>query len=302
MSQTEEKPADALADEFRRCVVAGEIDAALAVQRQLWRSDPPFAARTVHDIPMIPWERGFAEAEHDRFLFVSGAPRSGTTALGRLLNIHRRIAIYIELFSSRLGYTPEMFNRANIARLNREGVLESLDKPRNLEILERAKPRRIVGDKRPNFMTSAAMSLPNFAGKSVTVVHVVRGIHEVAMSYVARAEAEIWDAARDHKLAVEQLNMNNRLALDLVDRIGPGHRLFILDYRSFWSSAGNVDRLFREIEVNPKQASDQEITKMFRIAHGVLKREPELSADARSYIDAHYDFDAEARLRALAFA
>jgi len=302
LSHTDDNPADALAAEFRRCVAAGDIDAASAIQQELWRSDPPFAPRTIDDIPILPWKRDYAAAEHEQFLFVSGAPRSGTTALGRLLHTHLLVSLYVELFSFRFGYVPEMFNRANIIRLNRDGLLKSFDKHRNPDVLSSVTPEHIVGDKRPNFMTSAALSLRNFAGKAVTIVHIVRPIRQVAMSYLTHVNSGRWHASRDHRLAVEHLNRNNRNALDLVERVQPGHRVVVIDYNSFWSAASNAERLFGEIGLDAEGVSKEDVAAIFRISERVPDRSDALPTEASGYIDAHYDFDAEARLRALAFA
>ncbi|MEQ9315840.1 MAG: sulfotransferase, partial [Henriciella sp.] len=48
-----------------------------------------------------------------KFLFVSGAPRSGTTALGELLNVHPEIHIHTERYAFHLGYHPDMFTQAD---------------------------------------------------------------------------------------------------------------------------------------------------------------------------------------------
>lgn len=115
-------PAAILARRFEEFFESGDVPGALAVQSELWRAAEPLESTRPRDLPLLGWSR-MAPADHDRFLFVSGTPRSGTSALGQLLKSHADIAVYNELYPDRYGYLPAMFAPENVGELHRRGPL-----------------------------------------------------------------------------------------------------------------------------------------------------------------------------------
>lgn len=285
------------------CLEKGDIAAAHAIQRRFWQADHALPGVDYLRSPaLLNWATGFEPAPEGEFVFVSGTPRSSTTALGNLLRLHPDVSLFIELFSVGTGYVPQMFAPANIRRLQERDLLKLPIKAENAALIEAGKVGRIVGDKRPNFMKTAAFTLRAFEGHRVTVLHLVREIKEVAASYLRRAAAGTFPARYDHRLAVEHMNMNTRNALEVSERIGSGHRLIVLDYATFWSELRNGRRLMRELGLAPKQMDQNRLKKMFDRSQQLLDRERSLPDEALAYIEEHFDRASFDKLRALAFA
>src|SRR5690606_13906087 len=82
--------------------------------------------------------------EERAFVFVSGMPRAGTTALGHLLNIRTDIALFTELHNPYLAYAPSSFAPEIIAAKRRNLPTVASEK-----LQTRAEGAVMIGDKRP---------------------------------------------------------------------------------------------------------------------------------------------------------
>jgi hypothetical protein len=290
-----------MARRFRALMAERRFDEARAIQQQLWQRTPGLLPTRSLEVPLMGWRNGgwrpadpMRAQDPNGYLFVSGSARSGTTALGRLLNLHPRIAMFIELYDPSYGYLPEMFEPENIRALHAGGHIQPHE--RNQEMLARVASARFVGDKRPGFVRAHPLTLSHFAGLPVTIVHTARGIYDVAHSYIDRAVRGTWAASRDHRLAVDDLNLNNHEALALIDRLEPPHRIIPIRYETFWTSAANARGLFRHIGVAPGRAERDKVEKMFVSAADLRTKARPLTDEVRGYIDDNYDFAAEAEL------
>jgi hypothetical protein len=296
-----EEKAGTLARQFEARMEAGDVQGAAELEARLWCAAEPLESRRPRDIPLLGWER-MAPADRDRFLFVSGTPRSGTSALGRLLKSHADVTVYNELYSDRHGYLPAMFVPENIRELHRRGRLPMLDRFNNLDVLHRTPTTRWVGDKRPNFMRSAALTLAHFRDRDVVVVHVVRDIRAIAESYRRRAEKGNWPASRDHTVAVAEANMNNRAVLSVAGALAPRHRLVVLDYDRFWVSPESLRRLLASIDLDPGRMLGTVIEERYAEARDLVARPALLTHQASSYVERHYDAEVDAAVRAMSMA
>lgn len=289
-------------ERFYERMRAGDIAGAQAIQQRFWRGEaslsPPDALRNPS---LLAWGRDFAPAPDADFLFISGTPRSSTTALGRAMLVHPEVALFIELYGVQSGYVPQMLAPTNIRRLVDADLMKPL-KRRSLELLEGGANGSMIGDKRPNFMTSAALTLANFRGRRVHVLHLVRDIREVAASYLRRRSEGSFPGDYDHAMAVAHANMNTRTALSLMDGLAPEHRLLVLDYATFWSDPANAARVMREIGLDPDRANPRALAKLFGNSEKLLGRDRALPDEALAYIEAHYDEVAATQLRERAFA
>ena len=95
---------------------------------------------------------------------------------------------------------------------------------------------------------------------------------------------------------MDDLNLNNRTALALLDGLAPPHRLIPIRYSSFWTDAANARRLFELVGVRSGRADWPAVTKMFNAAADLREKARPLTDAVRAYIDAHYDFGAEEEL------
>lgn len=242
---------------------------------------------------MMAWSSsGISNLKDQRCLFVSGVPRSGTTALGRLLGQHEDVAMYIELYPPTYGYVPEMLDHRAVRMLADRNILR-LGKMHDA-VLAKSVHSRFVGDKRPGFMVSAELTFMNFIPDNIRVVHIVRNIDEVAVSYQRRYDAGTW--ARNFEVAIQDANLSNRLAARLL-ATEFGRSMIVLDYHQFWRAAGNIRWLFAKLDLPSGGIDCKSIEFFVKKAQHVWGRRENLTMAERALIEEHYDALLEDELR-----
>ena len=128
-----------------------------------------------------------------RHLFICGCPRSGTTALWRLLTASPEIVLGVERFGMRLmteeSIRPEHFEKTRFFQLeDGDTFYDDLDRFQSYYSIarERFSDADIVGDKIPFLYYKLAHIGRQFPGAKV--VFIFRNIFDVAASYQRRAE------------------------------------------------------------------------------------------------------------------
>lgn len=161
---------------------AEKKDLSLSTQHLIAYSKAPDFFRLLQD-------KRFATSQvhlSKRLLFVTGLPRSGTTALGNMLNISRDLELYKELYPAlRLnGYTPQdftqqvLFERISSAQRGRRRTKDI----NNLEIFRRNGTSLCIGDKRPFFQFCAESTFDNFSESQVKVIFIDRSLVDICRS------------------------------------------------------------------------------------------------------------------------
>lgn len=178
-----------------------------------------------------------------RYLFVSGAPRSGTTILAHLLNSHPDIAIGIERYKFLL-MRDEQAAKVSAALFDPERFFARSEEDTNilLKVLGdkrkfRAKLERAtyVGDKVPRLILRTRELDQWFPGNRM--IFIFRDPYRVAASWTARAEKsdDNWDASRDYKASVETMNKFFDIAIRL-RRKNPD-RFMVVQYERIFDPA-----------------------------------------------------------------
>lgn len=182
-----------------------------------------------------------------RYLFISGLPRSGTTALMELLNLSADVALYDELYGPWSGYGPTSFRLPNVffAMARRPWR----ERQMHQSVLEKSKVAGAVGEKSPLFVASAEKTLARFPPSTVKVVHIFRPILDVAASYQRRADdaSDQWRADRGMQVAIDEMNRSNQRLLAL-DPAVLAHFSFI-NYADLFFSVDRAMALFAELGV-----------------------------------------------------
>ncbi|MEO1003953.1 MAG: sulfotransferase [Cyanobacteria bacterium J06638_7] len=291
--------------EFRRELNATRYENAAELQRRIWscEENPPIVKH--RDIPLLPWPRLSVPPAPGPFLFVSGTARSGTTALGKLLNAHAQVAIYIELYHFACGYTPQMFSTEAIGYLQQRGLLPDPLPAQSLAAFRKAvvnePPVRFLGDKRPEFLRTAQLTLEHFRSSHVTVVHIRRPVRDVAWSYMKRVENGTFSHDRDYKRAVDDCNFNNRKLLELAQQSPANLTLLLVDYHQFWQSQQCADQLFSRLSLADHLIDRQAVANLYKVyRQRISTKSRELPAEMEAHIHAQFDHAADDAVRDMA--
>ena len=120
------------------------------------------------------------------FVFVAGLGRSGTSALGRLLNQSSMIAMYTELYSSHRidGYCRTDWSKEAVIRMLRSHPHEKV----NFTMLAKSLSAKLIGDKRPNFQFCAESSFDNLGIKNTKCIFIDRSLVDICRSSHKRSE------------------------------------------------------------------------------------------------------------------
>ena len=243
------------------------------------------------------------ESRARRPLFVCGAPRSGTTAVTRLLNTHPDIVLGIERFKTRLLLADDGEDLKGL--FARERFFDYRPGDTNIDYrrsyrgdMARAAGKFdeavYVGDKVPNLYKRFgffAERLPD-----CRFVFMLRNPLHVALSWQARAldETDAWPAKNDYRQAVADWNESVRTALGARRHIGT--RIAVVSYdRIFGTRGWGVWReLMRRLELSPSANS---LTRSYmRTAKRRGQATRDAPTDLREYVERHADREAYAEL------
>ena len=115
-----------------------------------------------------------------KYIFIAGLGRSGTTALGELLNKSSMIAMYTEL------HNHYRINGYSQSDLSEEGVSKQLKsnphKDSNRLILAKSKEAKLIGDKRPLFQYCAESSFDNLGIENTKCLFIDRSLIDICKS------------------------------------------------------------------------------------------------------------------------
>lgn len=226
-----------------------------------------------------------------RYLFVCGAPRSGTTALWAILNCHRRICLTMERYSNRAfrshDLAADLFTEDRLFDLQ-PGDTFYPDWPHFVDIgLLRRKfaDAEYVGDKLPRLYEVWNETAPNFPDAQYVVI--VRNIFDVAMSYNARAsdpDDRWWTAEQDYRAAVADWNAANAAIL----APPPGVTLHCIAYEDLFRSPDKVSDLYDRLGLSttPSDIDDHWLSEIFESAKSLraTRSTRELGQCAKRYV------------------
>lgn len=194
-----------------------------------------------------------------KYLFVCGCPRSGTTALVRLLNSHESFAIGME----RYKYYA---NRKDINKINK-GLFKSntffdlKDSQTNInwqyfydELIDKYNNGvEYLGDKYPHYYRFYNQINNNLG--NTKWIFIVRDIASIAKSYNARAAdpKDRWSPKADFRKAVDHWN-ESLVETWKYQKNNPEPNLFVCEYEKLFNY--DLDYLkslldFLEVELNP---------------------------------------------------
>lgn len=237
-----------------------------------------------------------------RQIFVCGTPRSGTTALARLLNTSPHIVVGIERYGKRLlkingGDQSGLFSRDRFFSYDVDDAAVDFNVAQK-DLTESSKRKldhaAFVGDKVPRLYRR----LPFIDGAfpNCVVVYIVRNPVQVAASWQKRAEKESdrWPMRNGFQEAT--IEWNESIALAMHSRRRFGNRLILLSYdRVFGSRRFAVWReMMRRLDLptKPNESTRRFLDNAFR--HATSQRD--FSTDILQYVSRSADYISYARL------
>lgn len=204
------------------------------------------------------------------FIFVSGMPRSGTTAFGSLLRrlIGERLYLFTELTNPFIASGPESFNPSQIKRavdkmkivnekIRKQG--QKTNTPGKALDHEALSNYQYIGDKRPLLHYSIPHMQKTYINCKVDVFHIIRDPIDVLHSCALRAEDpnDSWDPLRSYESCAHELNIMYDFLLDYFksESTLPGFKLHLIDYKEVLQSKSYIE----DKVVNPLGLDRKEI-------------------------------------------
>lgn len=192
------------------------------------------------------------------YLFVAGLARSGTTALGVMLNISKSIEMYTELYNPMRieGYTANEFSA--IAIQSKLGNRPNAEKERKT-FQDKHLTSKYIGDKRPGFQFCLESTYDNLHDSAnLTTIYLHRDVHSVARSYQMRKIKRLrssgankgWNDMWDIRYAVLSYNASCRQILHL-NRVRPDvyETISFVNYKDVLSNIEEAISVFEGVNI-----------------------------------------------------
>jgi hypothetical protein len=189
------------------------------------------------------------------YVFICGAPRSGTTAITKLLNHHPSIAIGIERYKNVPSeqLVPSVFTKERFFDFRPTDTNVSFVK-HYTRLAKKFDNVSWVGDKVPRYYTKYDLLLRNFP--NCKIGYMLRHIHPLASSWNVRADepTDSWPLANDYRRAVEDWNTSIGLTLRFLERYPD--QLFVVEYERLFSGDEDVlQAVFNELGITVPDAT-----------------------------------------------
>ncbi|AXI44591.1 hypothetical protein C1J03_00230 [Sulfitobacter sp. SK012] len=245
-----------------------------------------------------------------RYLFVSGCPRSGTTALTTLLNWAPQTFVGQERYNMLFNkdnsqLRPGLFDpeRLRSFRDTDCGYTSYDQKPAyfngaaNLQAIENMDQAQVVGDKLISLWRNfSVFNAPHWANKDIQVIHIIRDVHDVAASYQARYQnaADGWQDDFSKGVRVWSQSVRNVATwIKAHEGQAPSFKLHLVSYEGLFENdkktfADRCADLYRAISLDVGASQMAGFAKMHSGAERVQKRRisfPELNDKIAEIVD-----------------
>ena len=227
-------------------------------------------------------------------LFISGCPRSGTSAFQKVFSNDERIFLGMERYyfrgSGDFSLTPECFEKDRFYRLSEGDTFWSnLNNYNGSE--DRFEKSIFRGDKIPKLykhFDELKLALP-----LCKTLFIYRNIFDVAASYNSRArnlEDQQWARSQDYKVAISDWNESLRNCLNALNK---GCDILPVSYESFFSDIESIQEIydFLGISINSNiiQRFGVLVDEYSRLQ---VSKKDKLSAQEKNTILLHADIEA----------
>jgi hypothetical protein len=246
------------------------------------------------------------EANRKLYIFICGAPRSGTTACEQLLNTVDKIAVLGERYSGILAkkqpYTRDLFTKERMATFKAgDSFWNPLENKKLHDLfVEKYDGCKYVGDKIPTMYEHYDLISKNF--EQAVVIFMSRNILDVAASYNRRARDvgdKLWSRDQDFTVALRDWNRSHDTTVAAAQAYA--NITFIgVDYETIFFDETAITRLLKLLDLSPSEYRidhDQAKTIFERARRIERERKDELSSFEKREICRRADFDNYRRAR-----
>jgi tetratricopeptide (TPR) repeat protein len=201
---------------------------------------------------------------HSKYVFVAGIGRSGTTALGELLNISSLIAMYTELH---LPFRVNGYSRLDFSEKEVSARLKSQLEysKQNFPIPLKSISAKLIGDKRPGFQFCAESTFDNLGIDNIKCIFIDRSLVDICRSSHRRSENSndlFWTIERGVEYAILVYNASCRQIIHLHDNRPDIFSSFLFPtYEDVFSSTEKVLELmnFCGVELSAEETGDVDV-------------------------------------------
>lgn len=193
------------------------------------------------------------------YFFISGCPRSGTSALWRILSSHPSIAIGLERYIDRVlpnfDLDKSHFHKNRFFNLSEGDThFNDLESGRPgkyyTNLIDRFDDCQLFGDKIPLLSTRYAEIFSTFPNASI--LYIFRNIYDVTNSYDLRHKGKHafevkWD--KDWKQAISDWNFSLSETIKFIDK---GFKISCVNYENIYYLDFHYPRLFKRLGLSPR--------------------------------------------------
>jgi tetratricopeptide (TPR) repeat protein len=260
---------------------------------------PGFFSTIQSAVPIIAHNHDEDSFDIDKsFIFVAGLGRSGTSALGNLLNISSEIEMYTELYDAMRvnGYSPKDFSPSRL-----KIVLPKHPHPQQILQFEQKNNNSLwIGDKRPYFQFCLERTYDNISiNHQMRTIFINRDLPSVLRSSHARSENLLdtcWSLEHGIEHTILVYNASCRQAIDLSKR-RPDifESIMFVDYRKTFSDIGYCNNIFKKIGVKLSDGEAEFVNSFVNSSSELATRkavDDDLSDSIEKAIDKYLDREA----------
>jgi len=225
-----------------------------------------------------------------RYLFICGCARSGTSALWQLMSSHPGIVLGLERYvRSRKKFSPLLFEKEAFFDVPLENKSRKLQKYYR-EAQNRFDRAKFVGDKIPKLYLDYGRIEETFP--NADIIFVLRNIIDVAGSYERRRQDPEDSWSRDFRVSLHQWQESIDSTLSFLAKGSRTVSIHVVGYEDLWLEPVDIESLFGRLDLSLTPAVKQTydfLTKQSKQLEAA--RGDSLTSSARHYIALNAPFE-----------
>ncbi len=229
-----------------------------------------------------------------KYLFICGCPRSGTTALWKVISAHKQVAIGVERYLDKV-YPDFSLTQREFLENRFMSLLDSNGRknifaqhPYYTGLAKRYNKCIYYGDKVPFLYENFTPFFSSF--NNAIVIFILRNLFDVASSYKVRLQDKEDDWSRDVATAVWDWNTAITCTLDALDA---NRNIIVIEYENFFSDKSIINKILTKLDLSETVSFKKNFQLMITKAKKHEdKRENILDSSEKLYIQKNTNYQA----------